>query len=153
VVHLIYRGGNTTNPEEEFQRYAVMIENYREQLQLLESQSSLVQATLLDYTKAKMTLEHLDKTKTNADVLLPLGGGAYIDAKTNQTNHVYMDVGAGIVIEKTTGAAVEKLDQRIQALQKNLEQIGTMMQQVQNEADAISAKMEQLLAQSQQKKG
>ena len=130
-----------------------MIENYREQLQLLESQSSLVQATILDYTKAKLTLEHLDKTKTNADVLLPVGGGAYLDAKTNQTANVYIDVGAGVVMEKTTGSAVEKLDQRIQALQKNLEQIGTMMQQVQNEADAISAKMEQLLAQSQQKKG
>ena len=147
------RGGNTTTPEEEFQRYAMMIENYREQLQMLENQSSLVQATILDYTKAKMTLEHLDKIKTNTDVLLPLGGGAYVDAKTNKTSHVYVDIGAGIVIEKTTGAAMEKLDERIESLQKNLEQIASMMQQVEREAEALSAKAEQLLAQTKQQKG
>ena len=139
--------------EEEFQRYAVLMENYKEQLQLLDSQYQMVQASILDHTKAKITLESIEKEDKNIDLLMPIGGGAFIDAKAAKTSHVLLDVGANIVIEKTTKDAIAKIDERITSLQKNLEQVTSLMTQLQNEAEAIGSKMEEILANNQNATG
>jgi len=139
--------------EEEFQRYAVLMENYKEQLQMLDSQYQMVQSTIMDHTKAKITLENLEKEEKNVDLLLPIGGGAFIDAKATKPSHILLDVGANIVIEKTTKDAIVKIDERIQSLQKNLEQVTTLMTQLQNEAEAVGMKMEEMLASNRQATG
>ena len=138
--------------EEEFSQYMSQIEYYKEQITSLETQQSYVQAAINDYSRARLTIEHLEKSENTTDVLLPIGGSTYIDAKTNNTSKVLFDIGSGLVIEKKTDDAIKKIDNRIKDLEKNQEKIQQIMQQVQNDANEITVKAQKLYSEIQQGK-
>lgn len=135
--------------EEELQKHMEMIEYYKEQLRSLELQFSYLQSAIADQTKAKLTLEKLSKVKTDADMLLPIGGGAFIDATAKNPSKVLLEVGYGVVLEKTADEAAEKIGKRINDLQQTEERISSMAQQLQVEAAKVSDKVERLLSEQQ----
>jgi len=126
-----------------------MIEYYKEQLKSLELQFSYLQSAIADQTKAKLTLEKLSKVKKDADMLLPIGGGAFIDATAKNPSKVLLEVGYGVVLEKTADEAAEKIGKRINDLRQTEERISSMAQQLQMEAAKVSDKVEQLLSEQQ----
>ena len=134
--------------EEELQKYMTLIEYYKEQLKALEYQFSLIQTTINDQTKAKITLEKLKGAKNDSELLLPIGGGAFINATLKNSSKVLYDVGEGVVIEKTIEDAIIKVDIRIKELQQTEEKISTMAQQIQNEATDAQNKAESILSQN-----
>lgn len=135
--------------DEELAKYMALIEQYREQMNSLEMQSSYLQAAIADYSKAKITLEQLSNLDTGTEILLPIGGSTYIDATAKNTSKVIFDIGGGIVTEKTSDDAIKKIDKRVEDLQKTQEKLLTMMQNLQNEAAEVSAKAQKLLAEEQ----
>ena len=135
--------------EEELQKHMAMIEYYKEQLKSLELQFSYLQSAIADQTKAKLTLEKLSKVKKDADMLLPIGGGAFIDATAKNPSKVLLEVGYGVVLEKTADEAAEKIGKRINDLRQTEERISSMAQQLQMEAAKVSDKVEQLLSEQQ----
>jgi len=133
--------------EDELQKYMTLIEYYKEQLKNLEYQFSLIQTTINDQSKAKLTLQKLKGVKNESELLLPIGAGAFINANLKNSSKVLYDVGEGIVIEKTIDDTINKIDQRIKELQDTEEKISTMAQQIQNEATEVQNKAESILAQ------
>ena len=136
--------------EEELSKYMAQIEYYKEQMNALESQSQYLQAAITDYRRAKITLEQLEKTDNNSDILLPIGGSTYIDAKAKDTSKVLFDIGAGLVTEKKADEAIKKIDKRIKDLEKNQEQMNSMMQRLQNDATEVSTQAQKLYSELQQ---
>lgn len=134
-------------PEEEFQKYALLIENYKMQLESLENQFSLLQAAILDYSKAKLTLETLKKTKQGTELLIPLGGGTFTYAKAAHTSKILTEVGGGIILEKTPAEAIKTINKRIENLQQTQETISKMSQKIQKELIETSNKAQKLLSQ------
>jgi len=132
--------------EEELSKYMAMIENYKEQLNSLDLQAQYLQAAMADYTKAKITLEQLSKTEEGVDILFPIGGSTFINAKAKDTSKVLFDVGSGYITEKTSEDAIKKIDKRMENLQQTQEKISAMIQKLQVEAAEISNKAQQLLA-------
>lgn len=124
----------------------MLIEQYKEQLGSLDMQFSYLQNAIMDQTKAKMTLEHLGKTNDGVDVMLPIGGGAFIDATAKKTSKVLFDIGDGIVIEKASDDVVKKMDERIKNLQQTEEKISSMAQQLQTEITEITDKAQNLMS-------
>ena len=99
-----------------------------------------------------MTLEQIVKIDKGSEVLLPLGGSTFIEANIKNPSKVLFDIGAGIVVEKTSNDAIIKIDKRIEDLQKTQEKIITIMQNLQNEATEVSAKAQQLMAEEKTEK-
>ena len=131
--------------DEELTKYFTLIEQYKEQINSIEMQSSYIQAIINEYNKVKITLEQIVKIEKGSEILLPLGGSTFIEANIINPSKVLFDIGAGIVIEKTSNDAIKKIDERIVDLQKNQEKILTIMQNLQNEAMEVSAKAQKLL--------
>jgi prefoldin alpha subunit len=136
--------------DEELSEYMALIEYYKEQLNALEMQFSYVQAAIADYMKAKMTVEQLSNMEKDAEILLPIGGSTFIDAKTKDPSKVLFGIGSGIVTEKTAEDAITKIDKRIEDLQQTQEKLSSMMQQMQAEATEVSTKAQQLLSDQKQ---
>lgn len=134
------------NKDEELARYMTIIEQYKEQMSSLEMQISYVQSAILDYNKAKFTIEQLSKTEKNSEILLPIGGSSFIYAKISNTSSVLFDIGAGIITEKQNSDAITRIDKRIENLEKNQEKIYNMIQNLQNESVEISEKAQQLMS-------
>ena len=137
------------NKDEELNRYMVQIEQYKEQMSQLEMQFQYLHASLADYNKAKMTLENLSNTDTGSEVLLPIGGGAFISATAKNTSKVLMDIGGDLVTEKTPEDVIKKIDERLENLEKTQVKMNEMMQNLQNEAADVSAKAQKLISEQQ----
>ena len=135
--------------DEELSKYLALVEQYKEQMNSLEIQSQYLQAAILDYNKAKITLENLRNSEKNDEILLPIGGSTFINANIKNPSNVLFDIGAGIVTEKKAEDAVNNIDKKIQELQKTQEKLITMMQNLQNESAEISAKAQKLLSEDQ----
>ena len=137
------------NKDEELNRYMVQIEQYKEQMGQLEMQFQYLHATLADYNKAKMTLENLSNADAGSEVLVPIGGGAFIGATAKNTSKVLMDIGGNLVTEKTPEDAIKKIGERLENLEKTQEKMNEMMQNLQNEATEISAKAQKIISEQQ----
>ena len=132
--------------EEELNKYMTLIEQYKEQMNSLETQSSYIQAAVADYSKAKMTIEQLSKTGKGDELLLPIGGSTFIKAAASDSSKVLFDVGAGVVTEKSSDDAITNIDKRIEDLQKTQERLLEIMQNLQNETAEISQKAQRLIS-------
>ena len=132
------------NKDEELQRYMIQIEQCKEQLNNLEMQMNYIQSAVAEYARAKVTVENLEKLEKETDMIIPIGGGVFLNAKPTNSSKVLVDIGAGYVGEKGYEDAVKKIDERIQMLEKTQGKIQTMIEQVQAEASEISEKAQKL---------
>ena len=84
-----------------------------------------------------------------SELLLPIGGGTFINATLQNSSKVLYDIGEGIVIEKTIEDTIKNVDIRIKELQQTEEKISKMAQQIQDEATNAQNKAEKILSQNQ----
>lgn len=138
------------NQEEDFQRYAALIDYYRSQLDSIENQNNYLQAAIMDYQKAKLTIEKLSETKSGNEMLIPIGGGVFTYATTKDSSKVLTDIGAGIVVEKKPKDALSIIDNRIEGLQENQKSLSKMSDQIQDQMKEISRKAQAIYEQSLQ---
>ncbi|KYK21205.1 hypothetical protein AYK24_09475 [Thermoplasmatales archaeon SG8-52-4] len=131
--------------DEELTKYMTLIEQYKDQMSQLELQSQYINAAIGDYAKAKMTVEKLNNLESGNELLLPIGGSTFINAKANDTSKVLIDIGGGIVIEKKSEDAIKKIDKRIEDLQKTHEKLIQMIQNIQAETSEIYSKAQKLM--------
>ncbi|HDQ16424.1 MAG TPA: prefoldin subunit alpha [Bacteroidetes bacterium] len=130
--------------EEELQKYMMVLEQYKEQINQLDMQSQYLQAAVMDYNKAKITLENLSKTDDDSETLIPIGGGAFVYASLKNTSKVLIDIGSDLVAEKNFEGAIKKIEKRIEELQKNQDRVNNLIEQYQAEAADISEKAQEI---------
>ncbi|KAA0008519.1 MAG: prefoldin subunit alpha [Thermoplasmata archaeon] len=126
--------------------YISLFEAYKEQLESLEKQAAYVQAIIEDYTKAKVTMEKLSKTKKDSDVLVPIGGGVFLYAKYDSNAKVLLSEGADVVIERDIDYAIDALQKRIDDLNNGLTKLNEMAIQLQQKMQDISLTIQQLFS-------
>ena len=131
--------------EEEITRNLSLIEYYKEQLNSVDIQTQYMQAALTDYHKARLTIEQLHNADENSDILIPVGGGAFINGSIKNVSNVLVDIGAGLVAEKTIDDALKKIDERIKSLQENQEKLLSMAQKLQEDGTELSKKTQKLM--------
>lgn len=136
--------------EEEITRNLTLIEYYKQQLESIDMQLQYLQTTLADYQRAKMTVEQLDAVDDNADMLIPVGAGTFVNGSLKNASNVLIGVGAGLVIEKPVGEAITKLDERMKRIQENIEKMLSLGQKIQCDAEALSEKTQHMMQEVQQ---
>jgi len=136
--------------EEEITRNLTMIEYYKEQLGSIDMQAQYLQAAIADFHKAKITVEQLHNAADKSEILIPIGGGTFLNGVLTDHSKVLVDIGAGLVAEKTVDDAVKKIEERIKALQENQEKLTSMAQKLENDATELSQKTQKMMNESQQ---
>jgi len=133
--------------DEELNRYMALAEYYKEQLSQLDMQLSYLQQAINEYTKSKMTIKNISEKGKDSEVLIPIGGASYINAKVNDPKKILFDIGSGYIVEKGSEDATKKIDDRIEELEKNMKKLGEMRQQTQNQAEEVYQKAQELYEQ------
>jgi prefoldin alpha subunit len=131
--------------DQEISRNLTLIEYYKEQLTTLDAQLQYLQAAVADFYKAKITVEQLTKTTENHEILIPIGGGSYLSGLLKDNAKVLVDIGAGLVTERSNEDAVKKIQQRITALQENQQKLLTLAQKIEQEATELSEKTQKMM--------
>lgn len=119
-----------SSDEEEFRKVAVelrLLENTAENMQ---SRINFVNAAITELTYANLTLEGLEKEKTDTSLFVPIGGGSYIKAKLESPDKIIFGIGAGVAIEKTFAETKEKIKNRIDDMEKARASMEQQMEQL-----------------------
>jgi prefoldin alpha subunit len=136
--------------DEEITKNLTMIEYYKQQLESIDLQLQYLQSTLVDYQRAKMTVEQLHAVDDNSELLIPVGAGTFVNGTVKNASKVLLGIGAGIVIEKTVDDALTKLDERIGRIQENLDKMVSFGRKIQSDAEELSSKTQQMMEETPQ---
>jgi len=131
--------------DEEASKYMMIIEQCKEQLNQLEMQSQYIQAAIMDYNKARLTIEQLNKLEKETEMIIPIGGGTFINTTAKKQEKILVDVGVGIITEKTYEEAIKKIDERIQNIEKSQAKIDEMIQNIQKQGEDAAEKAQKLM--------
>jgi prefoldin alpha subunit len=136
--------------EEEITRNLTMIEYYKEQLNSIDMQAQYLQVAIADFHKAKITVEKLHNAADKSEILIPIGGGTFLNGILTDHSKVLVDIGAGLVTEKTVDGAVKKIEERIKTLRENQEKLISMAQKLENDATELSQRTQKMMNDTQQ---
>jgi len=135
-----------SSDEETFRRLVVELRILEGTADALQSRVSLVNAALTELVVASMTLEGLEKEKTDAPLFIPIGGGSYIEAKLGSEDKVVVGIGAGVAIERTIKEAKDNVSGRIAELEKTRTTLEQQLRQVIGKIQDNRAQLQELSA-------
>jgi prefoldin alpha subunit len=105
------------DPKEQLQERVVEMETLRAQGNAIQQQLMVVLNTLQELAIAEQALENLDKLEKKSEILVPLGGGAFVNAALGDTSKVILNLGANVMAEKKRTEALKVLNDQIKQLQ------------------------------------
>jgi len=112
----------------------------------------MVNAALTDITYANMSLDGIEKEKDNAELLVPIGGSAYVKVKIADTNKIIVGMGSGVSKEKTLLDAKATLKERLDELEKTMNVAQQQFTQVAERINTSRSRLETLLANAREGK-
>ncbi|MGO8805195.1 MAG: prefoldin subunit alpha [Candidatus Bathyarchaeia archaeon] len=138
--------------EEELRRLSVEMRYLEQTAETLQQRISMVNAAISDLTYANMTLDGIEKEKENTELLVPIGGSAYVKAKLADTNTVIVGMGAGVSVEKPLAEAKATLKERLDELEKTMNAAQQQFSQVAERINSGRSRLETLLSSSREGK-
>ncbi len=98
---------------------------------------------------AKKSLGDLKKVESGTNLLVPVGGGAFINAEMGRIDNVVVGIGAGVSVEMQYEDAVKDVNDRLAEMEKAQvsieEQLGQILAQLethQSVAERLSAEIQ-----------
>jgi len=130
------------------------------QLQLMEGSVQTLQQRLdvlnsasADLAMSKNSLTELKELKGDSPILIPVGGGAFIHAKSADLSKVIIGIGADVSVEMSLDKTLETVSSRLTevekaqiSVQEQLSQILNQMQVYQNVGQRLSAELQGVTA-------
>jgi prefoldin alpha subunit len=132
--------------EEELRKLSVEMRFLEQTAETLQQRISMMNAAMTDLTYANMTLEDVEKEKEDVELLVPIGGSAYVKAKLANPDKVVVGLGAGVSVEKTLQEAKAIVKERLGELEKTMVSAQQQFAQVADRINADRDRLESLLA-------
>ncbi len=131
--------------EEELRRLSMEMRYLEQTAETLQQRISMINAALTDLTYANETLEGLEKEKENSELLIPIGGSAFMKFKLAESDKVIISLGAGVSVEKTVAEAKATIKERTEELEKTLQAGQQQFQQVAERLGSSRNRVQSLL--------
>lgn len=109
-----------TPERREYLESVVRLRNIENQVANIQNQLKTYEVALVELITTKEALESLEKQKKDETSLLPFGSGVFVDGILKKQNKILIDVGAGVLLEKTVLEALDILKKREGNLRKNM---------------------------------
>lgn len=92
--------------DNELRQAMAVLEAYNAQLEALERQVRLLQASLEDVTRARESLKAIANAKEGDDILVPVGASSFIPAKVTGKKIAIVGIGSRLSVEKDLDEAI-----------------------------------------------
>jgi len=134
--------------EEQLRRLVAEMRLMQGSAEILQQRLELLRTALADLRVADSSLKALKEIEDGAPILVPLGGGTFVDARLGDLSRVIVGIGAGVSLEMDLEGALEDVSTRLaevekagQSVQQQLEQILGQMQVHQDGISRLSAEL------------
>lgn len=138
--------------EEQVRDDLMRLDLYRNQLSQMLQQLQLISASRADHQRARESLEGLDGTGAEPELLVPVGGDTFLRGSPRDTAHVLVGVGSGIVVEMERPKASQLLAERLARLDQASKDLENQMHTLEERITALSSRLE-ALSQSAERAG
>ena len=137
-----------SSDEEAFRRLLTELRLLEGTADALQNRINLVSAAITELAFASTTIEGLEKEKSGAPLLVPVGGGSFIKAEVATTETMVVGIGAGVSVETSRDEARQTVEKRMAELetsrnnlQQQLAQVIAKMRTKRQQLDEISVKL------------
>ncbi len=134
--------------EEQMRRLAVELQLMQGSAETLQQRLQLLQAAISDLRVAGASIGALKEGEEGAPILVPTGGGTFVNANLGDLSKVIVSIGADVSIEMSLEEAEENVSGRLeevekasQSVQQQLEQILAQMQIHQDNLNRLNASL------------
>ncbi|MEK6886755.1 MAG: prefoldin subunit alpha [Nanoarchaeota archaeon] len=110
------------------------------QAQMISEQLNRVDSGLMEIDYLKTSLDELSSVKENTEILTPISNGIFAKAKLEKIKNLMVNVGNGIVVEKTLEETKGLLDERISEMNEAREKLLDQMQKLEDHLIKIGEK-------------
>lgn len=126
---------STTSQEDQFRRFAYELQLMQGTAETLQQRLAILQNASADLSVAKESITGLKELEKGAPILVPTGGGTFVNANLGDLSKILINIGADVSIEMGLDEAQENITGRLdevqkasQAVQQQLEEILSQMQ-------------------------
>jgi prefoldin alpha subunit len=130
--------------EEQVRDDLMRLDLYRNQLSQMLQQLQLITASRADHQRARETLEGLDRTGADPELLVPVGGDTFLRGSPRDSAHVLVGIGSGIVVEMDRPKASQLLAERLVRLDQAAQDLETQMRSLEERISVLSSRLEAL---------
>jgi prefoldin alpha subunit len=120
------------------------LEIIKSQLESLGQQTEIFELTSNELERAKDTLVSIKDLKSDNEILIPIGGDTFIYANVSDIKKILINIGAGTIVELDTTDAIDKLEKRLDNLNKTSQNIIQSIAKLQQDAANINQKVQKL---------
>ena len=125
--------------EAELRRAVNILDTYRAQLENLQKQQELLALSVEELMRARETMSRYQKAGKGAQVLVPIGGNAFLFGQITESERAILGIGSDVLVEEEVPKSIERLDSRIKALQ---EAAGSLAARVAELGERVQAQSE-----------
>ncbi len=130
--------------EQQVQEDLIRLDAYRDQLNALLQQHQILEASRADHLRARESLEGIDRAPPTAELLLPLGGEAFVRGGVDRTAPVLIGIGSGVVAEMERPKVVELLAQRLVRIEEATREIEGQMNSLNERIQQLSRRLDSI---------
>jgi prefoldin alpha subunit len=138
--------------EEQVRDDLMRLDVYRNQLSQMLQQHQMITASRADHQRARETLEGLDRTGADPELLVPVGGDTFLRGTPRDSDRVLVGIGSGIVVEMERPKASQLLAERLTRLDQASQDLETQMRSLEERITVLSSRLE-ALSQSAERAG
>ena len=136
---------------EDTQTLTIKYSFFKEQAEVAVKELQRLDMVKNDFLAAKETLEGITKARKGDKVLLPIGGNSYVNMTIDEPNDVLVGVGAGTVLNKSTGDALKAVNEELDDLEKRAKELIQNIKFSENELAKVAPLLQKMQQQQPQK--
>ncbi len=125
--------------DKDLRQAMLVLESYKEQLEILRQQINLVQSSLEESTRARETLKVFKDSKEGEEILIPIGASVFVNAKITDSDKAIVGVGNKLSVTKDLPEAADYMNSITIELQEALKKVSSTYSEIQTAANNLSA--------------
>uniref|UniRef100_A0A7S3NIR8 Prefoldin subunit 5 n=1 Tax=Aureoumbra lagunensis TaxID=44058 RepID=A0A7S3NIR8_9STRA len=131
-----------------------MKQEHEESVQELSSQLETMKLAEGRFRESRNTLDiiKLDDQAEGKEMLVPLTQSLYVSGNVLDADQVLVDIGTGYFLQKSVQGAQEMIDRKLKVVTQNMDSIHTVVNQKQENLNAIVTVMQYKMQQIQKQK-
>ena len=130
--------------EEELSQSMEALEMVKAQLENMSKEAEILQMSLNEHIRALETLKAYSKLDEGKEILIPVGAGTFIPARSSGAGWALVSIGTGLTAEKKLGEAVEALEKSAGEVELEERKLIQNMKNLEKQAQLLSQRVQTL---------
>lgn len=133
--------------EEQLRRLIVELQLMQGSIETLQTRLQILQAAITDLRVANTSLKSLKETEEDTPILVPAGGGAFVNAKLGDISKVIVGIGAEVSIEMDLADALDDISGRLEEMEKASNSVQQQLAQILAQMEVHQERVKKLSSQ------